>query len=428
MARLTENFDHYYRPSQDRKEAAFAGGLIVLDTNVLLHVLRYSPQAREELLSVLGEIRDQLFIPYQVALEFNKNRVDVVDQRRNELQQTEAEIDKLRQSTRTLVNTFSSRRTLQLDEVERLEAASSEFFEVLDSAQGEADASYDLDPDKMVGIKDELTEELEQIIGDRVGERPSEEQLLQDAAEAERRQQNKLAPGFKDKGDGDYLWWAEVLRSGKLEGRAVVVVSDDAAKGDWLFKQRSLNAGPHSVLMEDAREAGAIDLILLTTSDLLLLVQRRDPRKVSKTTVAESQETLNPSRNIWSSAAYERLLASLRSTGNEERADVITEAARADGFISRDRLYEIIKQDEGARSLRQFATPALNAMATLVQEGLVSKQAQEPMRAEYTGPGKAIGYSVPDEFVRYEKAIGNFSDSAIGFAVATMVAPEEEVG
>jgi hypothetical protein len=426
MALLTEDFDHYYRPSQERKEAAFEGGLIVLDTNVLLHVLRYSPQAREELLTVLHEIKDQLFIPYQVALEFNRNRVEVVDQRRTELQQTEAEIDKLRNLTRTLVNAFSSRRTLQPDDVERLEAASAQFFEVLDSAQNEANGSYDLDPDKMVGLKDSLTARLEEIIGDRVGDRPSEEQLLTDAAEAERRQENKIAPGFKDKSDGDYLWWAEVLQSGKIGGRAVVVVSDDAAKGDWLFKQRSLNAGPHAVLMEDARGAGATDLIVLTTRDLLLLVQRRDPEKVSTTTLAESQETLEPNRNTWSAVAYERLLASLRSTGNGERADVIVEAARSDGFISRNRLYEIIKQDEDSRSLRQFATPARNAMATLIIDGIISKQAQEPMRAEYTGPGKAIGYSVPDEFVKYEKEVSSFSDSAIGYAVVTIEDPEED--
>ncbi|WP_445442329.1 PIN-like domain-containing protein [Clavibacter sp. km1a] len=427
MARLTDGFDHYYRPVKDRIEAAFEDGLIVVDTNVLLHVLRYSPLAREELLAVLGEIKNQLFIPYQIALEFNRNRVDVVDQRRTELEQTEAEIDKLRSATRALINAFANRRTLHPSDIEGLEAARSNLFDVLDSAQTEADNSYDLNPDKMVGYKDELTARLELIIGDQVGARPSDQLLLADAAEAERRHEAQLAPGFKDKSDGDYLWWAEVLRAPELQNRAVVVVSDDAAKGDWLFKQRKLNAGPHSILVEDVRGAGGTDLILLTTRDLLLLVQSRDPEKVSTTTLDESEDALNPSPATWTAAAYEQLLATLRSTGNGERADVIVEAARADGFISRSSLYEIIKQDEDARSLRHFATPARNAMSALVADGLVSKQAQEPMRAEYTGPGKAIGYSVPEEFVKYEASSGPTTDSAIGFAVSTIEGPDGTV-
>jgi hypothetical protein len=252
-----------------------------------------------------------------------------------------------------------------------------------------------------------------------------DEQLTADEIEGARRQTERLAPGFKDKSNGDYIWWAEVLRHPELKGRVIMVVSDDATKGDWILKQRDLNAGPHSNLTNDVLAAGGLELVILSTSDLLEMVQRRDPDKVSTTTLEESRDTLDQTRATWSRGAYESLLSALRSSGNADRADVIVEAARSDGFISRDKLYEIIKQDEDTRSLRQFATPARNAMSTLIHEGAVPERAQDPMRAEYTGPGKAIGHSVPDEFIDFARGDGKRSDSLIGFASVTMEDPVE---
>lgn len=66
---LTDGFDQYYRPDSEREKRAFDGGLIVLDANVLLHVLRYSPTAREELLGVIEVVADRCLIPHQVDEE-----------------------------------------------------------------------------------------------------------------------------------------------------------------------------------------------------------------------------------------------------------------------------------------------------------------------------------------------------------------------
>jgi multidrug efflux pump subunit AcrA (membrane-fusion protein) len=412
MSSLTEGFEFYFRPDPTRTEAAFEQGVIITDTNVLLNVLRYSPSARDELLAVLTEIQNRVFVPYQVAVEYNRNRVQVVDDRRAELEQTEAEIEKIRTLVRTTVNSYASRRIIGEDNIARLDQAARDLSSALDLAQQEAEASYDLDPDEMVGFKDTLTTQLEVIFGDRVGERPSDSQLASDSAEAQRRQKERLAPGFKDKSDGDYLWWAEVLRSPLIQGRPVVVVSDDAAKGDWRFEQRGMNVGPHPILLADIRRAGGTDLILLTTRDLLKLVQSRNPTKVSSATLDESQKALNPDDAIWSRQAYEELLGTLNATGYEDRAAVIAEAASKDGFVSRNRLYEVIGRDESSRSLRQFATPATKVMSSLIERGLLSPHAQEPLHAEYTGPGKTIGYTVPDEFLEH---------------YATELDPEEDV-
>lgn len=52
--------------------------LVVLDTNILLHVLRYSKDSREKLFQSIEKVKSRLFIPYIVGLEYNINKKDVM--------------------------------------------------------------------------------------------------------------------------------------------------------------------------------------------------------------------------------------------------------------------------------------------------------------------------------------------------------------
>lgn len=52
--------------------------LVVLDTNVLLQSLRYSPQSKEKLYESIKSVNSRLFIPYIVGLEYNFNKRKVI--------------------------------------------------------------------------------------------------------------------------------------------------------------------------------------------------------------------------------------------------------------------------------------------------------------------------------------------------------------
>lgn len=398
---LTDGFDHHYRPSAARVREAFETGLIVLDTNVLLNVLRYSPAAREELLQVLGTISDRCFIPHQVAVEYNRNRVKVVADRQKELEDAAVEIDSIRSKVQTVVNSLRNRRTLAAADIRQLDDSVATFFSALQRASDDAADLYDLEPDKMVGSKDHWTEQLERVLAGRVGEKPSDEVLAQDVTEANRRRAEKLAPGFKDDGPGDYLWWAEALRNSELTNRPLVVVSDDAAKGDWRFEERGIATGPQPNLVEDIRTAGGSDLVLLTTRDLLTLVAAITPSSVSAETIEESEKVLVARQSVWTEDAYVELLDALAGEGYGDRVRAIETAAENAGFVSRQAIYEVLGQDEETRSLRHFATPVQRVARRLVEEGLLSPHAISPLEAEYDGPGKTIGYRTPPEFAAF---------------------------
>lgn len=408
---LTDGFSHYYRPEPERITEAFRTGLIVLDTNVLLNLLRYSPSARDELMGVIEAVADRCFIPHQIALEYNRNRVAVVVARQKELTEAATEIDAIRSSSRALLNRLRDRRILPTFEVQKLEASVGQYLDALDAASADAAEQYDLDPAQLVGRIDPWTARLNLVMEGRVGEAPDDEVLATDVAEADRRRTDRVAPGFKDEAGGDYLWWADVLRCPDLKGRALVVVSDDTAKGDWVFEQHGITVGPHEVLIEDARKAGASDLVLLTTRDLLRLAEDVGGSQVSEATIAESEKVLTTPHVEWTLLGYVELIQALESERYDMRAKVIRAAARDGGSLTREEVYRIAGISEEDRSLRQFATPVWRVTGYLQDGETVPQGVAKALDADYhEGPGKASGYSVPAEFVEFENLLVSLED------------------
>jgi hypothetical protein len=371
----------------------------VLDTNVLLNVLRFSPDGRRELLRAFESVAHKCHIPHQVASEFNRNRVKVVSDRRKELTDLAKEVESAQAAAKGIITRLKGRSALGSGDTAALEESAGDFFRALAAAQTEAVDRYDLDPDRMVGIKDPWTLELERIFAGRVGEPPDASDVQIDTQEAERRKLAKLAPGFKDASRGDYLWWAQALRAGTLRGKVLMVVSDDAAKGDWRYEERDLSAGPQSILIDDVRQAGGVGLVLVTTRELLQLVGDLEPdRVVSEATLAELSHLVDARPSQWNEATFERLLEKLTDGGYGDRVDAITSAAQSGGFVSRETVYGILGCGEDARSLRHFATPVQRARQELIDEGLLDPDAEPALRAVYAGPGKTVGYQVPPEF------------------------------
>lgn len=402
---LLAGFDQYYRATRAEQLAMFETSVLVFDTNVLLNVLRYSESARQELIEAIASVADRTFVPHQIAVEYNRNRVDVVASRRSELDEVGTKSDEIRQSVSAVTNLLRRRRIVGDVEIEKLEKAAKAFLAVMDTTSQEALDKYDLEPDSLVGVVDEWTRRLDDVLAGRVAAAPAAEILEEDMAEAERRKAERLAPGFRDGAIGDYLWWAETLRWPQIVDKHLFIVSDDAAKGDWRFEQRSIPAGPHQILIDDAREAGARTLTLLTTVDFLKLIEGRGQTVVSESTIAESEQVGNRDASAWRFEDYLSLITGLERDGYGDRVDVIRTAAQGGGSILREAVYQLADMTEKDRSLRHFATPALRHARRIEVSDDEERILTSPLSALYEGPGKTIGYKVPPEFVAFESTM-----------------------
>ena len=75
---MRNTFAAFYKPTQDEFTNLFNSAIIVFDTNALLQVYRYSEEARDDFFSTLKRLSDQLWMPYQVGYEYQRNRPGTV--------------------------------------------------------------------------------------------------------------------------------------------------------------------------------------------------------------------------------------------------------------------------------------------------------------------------------------------------------------
>lgn len=273
---LMSSFRGYYRPTMEARVEAFRSGLVIFDANALLDLYRFVPPARSEFLELIRSIKDRIFIPYQIAHEFHVRRIDAVAGRALEFENQRHRLDEIRGQVRGFIRQISQRAHAEQERVRELIATSESALDDVNAFLDVMASGYDLDPDTLAtSPSDPIISELAEILDGRVATEPSGEVLAADREEAQRRIHAKLPPGFADKakGDdaaGDYLWWAEVVRyASETSPKAVIIVSNDIRKGDWVYERRGFRIGPDPRLVSEMNDASGAELYWATTSEFL---------------------------------------------------------------------------------------------------------------------------------------------------------------
>src|SRR5665648_130391 len=80
---MKETFPGYYQPTEEEFSEIWKNCIFVFDSNVLLNLYRYSSDTRDDLINILSEISERLWIPHQVAMEYLKDRLTVIQDQLN---------------------------------------------------------------------------------------------------------------------------------------------------------------------------------------------------------------------------------------------------------------------------------------------------------------------------------------------------------
>ncbi|MEB3250362.1 MAG: PIN-like domain-containing protein [Merismopediaceae bacterium] len=189
-------FCGYYRPNDDKFREIWRSATFVLDANILLNMYRYPEEAREQLLNVLKSIEKRLWIPYQAALEFQRNRVSVIAEQhkkflevRNILKPSQ---DAIKEATNQLEalqlkKRHSSIQSIQPDElITSLNKQISDFLSKLTELEAKQLSVTNFDP---------IRENLDQLLIGKVGDPFSQDEINKIYKEGEARFKNEIPPG-----------------------------------------------------------------------------------------------------------------------------------------------------------------------------------------------------------------------------------------
>jgi hypothetical protein len=275
-----------------------------------------SPEARNELFTTLEHIGNRLWMPFQVAHEFHRNRLSVIAGQESFFGKTREELESVANDYLSKLKAFTARIALPQARTQHLEEMIRQVHAAVTSEVTKAETANEVD----LGSRDsdEVLTRLEALFTDRVGEPMKPDELEAARKEARRRVDAKIPPGYMDKAkadpSGDYILWKQLLREASTRKVPTVLITDDR-KEDWVRREHGLTLGPRTELREEMTTEAGVPFLIMSTETFLLHAKDYLQVSVSRSTVdqaKEIQEVLDRNRRRAQEEMLERLIAEER--------------------------------------------------------------------------------------------------------------------
>lgn len=280
----------------------------VFDTNVFLDLYRYSNKTREQLIKAFEWLNTRIWMPYQVASEFCKDRYKVIGEAKRRFDKISAEADDLTNRWKDVLRLDSN----DLD-IEELGKYLREWI------GRKRDNNYLI----FSATDDAVFKKLLDLFDGKTGEPFSDEEKLNIEQDGEKRYANKMPPGYKDSKKtenrfGDLLVWKEIIGYAKSRKVDIIFVTHDQ-KEDWWNTIAGETIGPRIELRKEFyKETGKIFHMYTMPSFLSFFNQHRE-KSIDKATIDEVELFASVMRKKISRAELKEYYESLEND-NEKAA------------------------------------------------------------------------------------------------------------
>lgn len=243
-----------------------AGYIVVVDTNILLNIYRYSPQFSDFALNSLKAIKNNIVLPKTVLFEYNKHRVAMFAEMKNRITNaSETALRVVDNASKKLVGMCDQLDTLQIPEIDvlrgkvnntindlRLEVQN--FFDDRSGLELTAQSWGNID------LLNALVQDI--VTCGQVMQPVTQEEIYIWCEEGQKRYKNETPPGFMDakNKDGvrkysDLILWKEILRYAKSSRKDIIFVTDDV-KRDWWEAGQNSERSFHKKLIAEFKRTG----------------------------------------------------------------------------------------------------------------------------------------------------------------------------
>jgi hypothetical protein len=234
---MINTFKEYTPLDTDEIKDLWKNALFIFDTNVLLNLYRYSDETSIKIIEIIEKL-ENIWIPYQVGLEFHRRRLGVISEQKKNYSDFEGEFKKI---------------ILAVEDKNRCPFFSPELLEKLNDLKKEigvevkSKSSYFDDLLK----NDALLERINVAFSEKVGCECTPEELKTIYSEGDKRYKENIPPGYKDNAKpgnskfGDLIVWKEILKKANLSSKDVIFITDDRKEDWWLeHKGQTISARP----------------------------------------------------------------------------------------------------------------------------------------------------------------------------------------
>ncbi|MCE3074768.1 PIN domain-containing protein [Chryseobacterium gwangjuense] len=280
---MKTSFQGYYKKTDDEIKTIWDNGLIVFDTNVLLNLYRYSDTTRETLIDLISKFSDKIYLPHQAALEYNRNRYEVIAEQEKAYKDFLSKISQIQQDLQSTNKPpfLSSSIDSKLNE-----AFENVSMEVEDSIK------------KYCGfLKDDpIYNKLTALFKSKLGDEFNNVELEIIYEEGENRYVKKIPPGFEDEKTkdnfrkfGDLVLWKQIIKISKDLNKDIILITDER-KTDWWWKLKDgRNMGPRQELVEEIYKESQKQFHMYSSERFLSYGQTYLKEQINKKALEEIQ-------------------------------------------------------------------------------------------------------------------------------------------
>ena len=281
---MKEIFPGYNKKTESEIKKLWNTGIICFDANVLLNLYRYSNNTRQALLNLIKKFSNQICLPHQSALEYNRNRYEVIADQEKAYKEFMSKIGQIENDLQS-----NSKPPFLSNE---LHASLKNVFQEVHS---EVESSIKKYCDFLQ--KDSIYEEIAKIFNNKITPELEEKKLKEIYTEGEDRYSKKIPPGFEDektkKGKhkfGDLVLWKQIISKAKESKKPIILITDER-KIDWWWKIKDgRNMGPRQELVEEIKLEAGVDFHMYSSERFLSYGQDHLKERVNKKALEEIKE------------------------------------------------------------------------------------------------------------------------------------------
>ena len=250
-------------------------GLFVFDANVLLDLYRLPETASNDLVGVLRDrqLQERIWIAFQVIVEFLSNRHEAISDQKNKfntvrglLEEASTQLDEVfeklldelaKLKLKQRHSLIDPEKFITSDKIANSKSIIDDFLDdlaILESKQID------------VNDRDQIKDVVLQIFNGKIGTGFSKKELEELYRSAEKRYENNIPPGYKDKSKpgfyavadrelarkfGDFILWKEIIRKAAEDKVESVVLVTGDIKEDWWVEKRGKKLGPRKELLNE---------------------------------------------------------------------------------------------------------------------------------------------------------------------------------
>ena len=227
--------------------------IFVLDTNILLDLFRRSENTRVEIITLLNNLGNRLWIPHQVSFEFINNYQTVIDTEKNYISRIEEILNDHKKQFVRSIRENSRDRTIEIRNIiiqKQVEAYDS-IKDALDEYNQKLEENY---------VPEKILDDILNLFVGKIGPPFQSNDLMQIYIEGELRYSLLIPPGYSDavgknkkigmEKFGDLVIWKQIINKSKVENKPIIFITNDK-KEDWYLKQKGKTLGPRLELIKE---------------------------------------------------------------------------------------------------------------------------------------------------------------------------------